>query len=284
MSTTGTTSEQKVSITDPSFSKENSTGYQLIIASQPEKITLALHQIAENKFTALQEMKAGSSNEIQKELAKLPYHKMELANVLAAYATPLVSLFPESIAETKKHKELLGLNHKLTESKIYSDHIPGTGITQLYQPNEDILSAVKSTFPQAKTSHFSTGLLSVLSAINKSSNKNSAYLYLHHEKFQVIIFQSGKLIFSNWFDFTTKEDVLYYLLYSLEQLSLHTDTTSLRVMGNISRSSDLYIELGKYFSEHSIQKAPAEMKFTAPLQKLELHKWFGVFCQPANAF
>jgi len=58
--------------------------------------------------------------------------------------------------------------------------------------------------------------------------------------------QDHKLILANQFSIKTQEDVLYYVLFILEQYTLNPLTVNITLVGNIESTSTLITSLKKY--------------------------------------
>ena len=61
-----------------------------------------------------------------------------------------------------------------------------------------------------------------------------------------------KLLYYNSFDFSTKEDFLYYLLFTLEQLNLDPGSVKLRLFGNVEEGDEIYSICYEYVQHLSI--------------------------------
>ena len=53
-------------------------------------------------------------------------------------------------------------------------------------------------------------------------------------------------MFYNIFEYETKEDFIYYILFTLEQLELSPEETNISIMGAINEQSELYEILYTY--------------------------------------
>lgn len=65
------------------------------------------------------------------------------------------------------------------------------------------------------------------------------YLNVKEQYYEMFVLQGAKLLFNNIFRFKTKEDFLYFLLFSMEQLHLDTETTPVYFMGMIEEDSQI---------------------------------------------
>jgi hypothetical protein len=66
------------------------------------------------------------------------------------------------------------------------------------------------------------------------------YVHIHESHFEIIVVQNQKLILFNSFDYSTPEDLLYYILFTAEQLQLNPEKFSLELLGKVSEWDSLY--------------------------------------------
>ena len=69
---------------------------------------------------------------------------------------------------------------------------------------------------------------------------------------EVTVISNRKLLLYNSFFFTTKEDFIYYLLFTFEQLELDTETTKLKLFGAIEEEDSIYKICFEYVKNISI--------------------------------
>ena len=66
------------------------------------------------------------------------------------------------------------------------------------------------------------------------------YVNVSSDSFDVVVIQNKQLYFSNSFSFETKEDFIYYILFTFEQLKLDVEEIQLYFTGDIELESELY--------------------------------------------
>mgnify|MGYP000967435394 CR=1 FL=1 len=76
--------------------------------------------------------------------------------------------------------------------------------------------------------------------------------FFSKNKFEIIVVQNQKLLLFNSFDFVTKEDFIYYLLFTTEQLNLNPENFKVQLLGVISEDSELFEIAYKYVRNVSI--------------------------------
>ena len=94
--------------------------------------------------------------------------------------------------------------------------------------------------------HSSSVLIETL--LRKCSNHDPVHFFVNVETdfFQITVTKRKKLIFYNAFNFNTKEDFIYYILFTAEQLHLNPEEFQLILLGDIEKDSELYNTVYNY--------------------------------------
>ncbi|MEG1198274.1 MAG: DUF3822 family protein [Algoriella sp.] len=79
-----------------------------------------------------------------------------------------------------------------------------------------------------------------------NSKDDEIYINLMHQKLEICILHKGDFIFYNLFETKTKEDFLFYILYTLNQLNISPNNVSLYAFGDLLNSQEYYETLKKY--------------------------------------
>jgi hypothetical protein len=83
-------------------------------------------------------------------------------------------------------------------------------------------------------------LVSKLLDRSKNIDEKQVFVHFSDSKFELVVIQNQKLLLFNSFDYQTKEDFIYYLLFTAEQLNLNPEHFRLQLLGNISEDSELF--------------------------------------------
>ena len=75
------------------------------------------------------------------------------------------------------------------------------------------------------------------------------YLNVKDQCFEMIVLKGAKLLFDNHFRFKTKEDFLYFLLFSVEQLHLDAGSVPVYFLGMIEEKSAITEIVSRYFRD-----------------------------------
>jgi hypothetical protein len=205
------------------------------------------------------------------------------ANLKAEFFSQSIAFinFPSTLVPDKLYKEeeaetLLAFNTKVN-GKVLADNIFSQKAYLIYSVPESILNIVSNFFPNAKYKAQESILIQQYSQLNTENKK--AYLYLNEQKVGITIFNGDKLIFNNSFKYDSKEDLLYYVLFSFEQLKLSPDSINVSVFGNIEETDESFGLMYEYIRNIKLGKRPHQFTFPTEFNPLADHKYFGLFTQ-----
>lgn len=72
------------------------------------------------------------------------------------------------------------------------------------------------------------------------------FVNVYQNNFQLIVIENNQLLLSNHFNYQSKEDFAYYVLFVAEQLKMDANSFVLTLYGNIKEKDDVYQILYKY--------------------------------------
>ncbi len=186
------------------------------------------------------------------------------------------TLVPSTIYNPKNNKELLELNTKVFPT-INVDKIKAQDLHLIYTLPEEIYNIANDYFPKAKLYSQESVAIEQYSKLNNKNEK--AYLYISDKRLNISIFKNGKLVFNNSFEYTAKEDILYFTLFSFEQLKLSTENIVVVLFGAIEENSDLYTLLYDYIRNIELGERTSELNFPPAFNNLPKQKYFNLFTQ-----
>ena len=202
--------------------------------------------------------------------------KAEFSSQSVAFVNFPSTLVPSKLYKKEEAETLLAFNTKVNGT-VLADNIVSQKAHLIYSVPESILTIVSNFFPKAKYKSQESILIQQYSQLN--TEKKKAYLYLNEQKVGITIFDGDKLIFNNSFKYTSKEDLLYYVLFSFEQLKLSTDSIEVTVFGTIEDTDESFSLIYKYIRNIKLGKRPHQFTFPTEFNPLADHKYFGLFTQ-----
>lgn len=165
--------------------------------------------------------------------------KFEQINVL--WCDPRFSLVPKEFASEQQAATLAKHVFATSSSELlrYSD----AGINQmLYPVSEKVYYAVRSRFPEANQEHLASR---ILNWYMDPSMDQDLLVINHGHSIQVLYREGEKLQFCQSFPYSTANEAAYFVLNSLEKLSINRDTATIRTLG-IRAEDELFQTLDTY--------------------------------------
>ena len=168
------------------------------------------------------------------------YLQKDFSSVSVVHQNNLSCLVPNTYFSEDKLSEYLNFNIKtLTSDFITFDDIQSIKAKNVYIPYVNINNFLFQNFGEFEYKHHLTIFIEKLISINNSDEK-VVYVNVSSDSFDVVVIQNKQLYFSNSFSFETKEDFIYYILFTFEQLKLDVEEIQLYFTGDIELESELY--------------------------------------------
>ncbi|MEQ6122923.1 DUF3822 family protein [Pseudotenacibaculum sp. MALMAid0570] len=170
----------------------------------------------------------------------------DFESVLVIHENNLNSFVPNEYFKEEALKDYLKFNIKTIRTDFVAfDDLEQQHIKNVYVPYVNINNFLFQNFGSFEYKHHTTILVEKLL---KTSGKEGFNFYINVGKssFDLVVVENKKLVLYNSYEYNSKEDFIYYILFAFEQLKLDPDKTPITFMGNINKESDLYKIVYKY--------------------------------------
>ncbi len=194
---------------------------------------------------------------VQKEIKQLfeknRIRDVKFSEVVAIHRNNLFSLVPRALFNENELANYLKFNAKiLANDHLEYDEIKSLDMVNVYVPFMNINNYIYDLFGEFEFMHHGTIMIQTLTNHHGNQNEPICYVHLIEGHMDIAVISNKKLILYNNFSFATKEDFIYYLLFTLEQLKLDTETTKLKLFGSIEEGDELYTMCHQYIRDISI--------------------------------
>jgi hypothetical protein len=174
------------------------------------------------------------------------YLQKDFSSILVIHENNLSTLVPNKYFSEDKLVEYLNFNIKtLATDYIAFDEIQEMNAKNVYVPYVHINNYLFQNFGTFEYKHHTTVLIEKLLSLGHFEEKK-VYINVTSKNFDVIVIQNKQLKFSNSFHFETKEDFIYYILFTFEQLKLDVEKIELYFCGDIELESEIYNSTYQY--------------------------------------
>ena len=167
------------------------------------------------------------------------------SQITVIYRNDLSTLVPETLFDETNIADYLKFNNKILPSDFISYDQLSNGTVNVYVPLVNINNYIYDTFGAFTYKHYSTLFIEHLINLKDGLDSNM-FVDVDENQFEIAVLKEQKLIFYNTFSYSTKEDFIYYILFTAEQLQMNPETFPLVFSGLIDEDSELYEIAYKY--------------------------------------
>jgi hypothetical protein len=183
----------------------------------------------------------GIADELKRVFEKSGALQLPFKKVSLIHQNELATFVPLSLFDETNLADYLAYNVRVMENDFIAyDFIKEYGLVNVYIPYVNVNNFIFEWFGEFEYAH-SSGLL-VKSLLKRAPASKDAQLFahLHSRQIDLVALIDGALLFYNTFHYTTAEDALYYLLFTIEQLGLSAETLPVHLSGSAPAKDTIY--------------------------------------------
>ena len=165
--------------------------------------------------------------------------------VVLIFTNSLFTLVPEELFDEDHAAGYLKFNTKILKTDFIASDKINKELVNVYIPYANITNYFFDKYGEFEYRHGISILIESLLKLPSEVNPK-VYLHSHLNSYELVIIENKKLLFANSFEFDSREDFLYYLLFTAEQLNLDANEFELILIGDISKDSEEYKMAWKY--------------------------------------
>jgi hypothetical protein len=163
----------------------------------------------------------------------------DFETVTVIHQNNLNTLVPNEYFKKDALKSYLKYSIKTIATDLITfDELDFMNSKNVYVPYVNINNFLFQNFGEFEYKHYSSVMLEKLFSI--ATNDICCYIHVSKSTFDIVIIKNSNLQFFNIFEYKTKEDFMYYVLFTLEQLDLSTEETLVSILGDMEEDSDLF--------------------------------------------
>ena len=229
------------------LNSKKTDNYIMTIQHSLDGLSFVIFDTAENKFIALKHYHISEKNisleTLLIELQEKESWKLEdFKNVNILIDNNNNTFVPKEYFQEEMKENYLSLLN-IEHPNVLTDDINGSDIVNVYSTQDKFTLSKENV----KTYHSSSILVKKL--IKEFSSRNPetrAFVNVKNNSYELIILNNDKLIFHNYFSFNTKEDFLYFLLFTFDQHNIDNESIPLYFLGFIEEKSSIVDLCSRY--------------------------------------
>jgi len=264
-------------ILDETLDLNKSQEYKLSILLKKDGLSFIILDTKVNKIVAYKSIKIDQVDNVKeycyfinKVLNQEEFVKSNYLNIDIIYNAFKSITVPENFYTDDKKDEIFKLNLELLDNeKVIVNSITNMGAKKLFAVPNCINEFITERFKNIRILHQTSP---IIYKYLKNKETDVIVVNLHTDFFDMMVFKNKQLVLDNSFKFKTKEDFLYYLLFSLEQLGLDPKEQKIQLFSDLSLAFKIINFSKKYFANIQTENHPKGYNFSYLFSKEDINK------------
>ncbi|MCV6631577.1 MAG: DUF3822 family protein [Flavobacteriaceae bacterium] len=184
---------------------------------------------------------------LKKAIASTEISKYRFKEVKLLFKNEKTTIVPKDLFDEKELLSYLRFNSRVIESDFLAfDEIPNTDLVNVYVAWKNLIDYAKKQFDTLQYRHYNSILIEHYIRSNSTKHETILKMVLDTNNFVLLAVNNKNLEYINSFSYRTKEDLVYFVLFCLEQLELNPAKTIIEVFGKTDMNDDRYKMLYSY--------------------------------------
>ena len=184
------------------------------------------------------------------------FNLINVVKVILILNNKLSVLVPNDFFKEDNCLDYLKFNSRLIKNDVASsDYIEELKAYNVYIAYGNITNYLIEKFGSFEYFHYNTVLLKKLYFELSADKKIIIYVNINKSYLNIIVFKGKKLYYSNTFNYKSKDDILYFLLFVMEQNKLVNNKTKIKLIGEKEDINQHYTYLSKFVKNIEIKNS-----------------------------
>ena len=173
--------------------------------------------------------------------------------IVVLHNNNLNAFVPSSLFDANYLASYLQYNTKVFETDFFTfDTISPYEINNIYVPFVNINNFLLDQYESFEYKNSNSILVNKLLDLAKNNEEKQIFVHIQKNTFELVIIKNQELLLFNSFNYTAPEDLIYFILFSCEQLQLNPEMISVKILGNCLESDSNYKIIHKYIRNCSL--------------------------------
>ncbi len=231
-----------------------------ILETQTNTISYLKHNLFNTNLNPIQLLE-----QLKESFATEPKLQESFSKVQVIYANSLSTLVPQALFNENALADYLKFNAKILPNDFITyDTITNAECMNVYIPLVNCNNYIFERYGSFSYKHHATILITKLLQSEKNKKEKKIVINVSATTFEIVYLKNGSLQLYNSFSYTTKEDFIYYILFTLEQLDVNPETIPVYFLGTINHEDETYKITYKYIRNVFFESRKENYTFSKP--------------------
>ncbi|MEC8724610.1 MAG: DUF3822 family protein [Bacteroidota bacterium] len=179
--------------------------------------------------------------------------QQSFSKVQIIHDNEMQTLVPSALFEEAHLSDYLKYNTKIFKTDFITyDVIQNKDAMLVYIPFVNINNYIFERFGSFEYKHSATVLIDKILQLEKNNNQKKFYINIQQTHFELIALDRNSFQLFNRFEYKTREDFIYYILFTAEQLDFNPENFKCILMGAVKVNDELFSIAFKYIRHVSL--------------------------------
>ena len=179
--------------------------------------------------------------------------QQSFSKVQIIHDNEMQTLVPSALFEEAHLSDYLKYNTKIFKTDFITyDVIQNKDAMLVYIPFVNINNYIFERFGSFEYKHSATVLIDKILQLEKNNNQKKFYINIQQTHFELIALDQNSFQLFNRFEYQTREDFIYYILFTAEQLDFNPENFKCILMGAVEENDELFSIAYKYIRNVSL--------------------------------
>lgn len=251
-----------VSSYDRLFDKSSSGQYYLSIRIDPDGLSFSVYSPVTGKYLGLESVRfpaafssTGSSyarkifsEKLDSYLLNHPWLGNDFKACCVIMHSNQYTLIPAPLYNPENKQDYLGFVHSPAEGSLFADQkLVSVDSWIVYAADPLIYALPGKYFPAAKRYHHAGALLeTIIPEYRNAELQDPVFVNVKKDSVDIIVLKEGRLRYCNSFRWKVADDLVYFLIFVMDQLALNPEKVPVFLMGMIEPDDNLHELMLKY--------------------------------------
>ncbi len=259
--------------------------YTLLVELGKYAASLAMYDHSSNEYVAVEQLNFKFSNRendylgvFEEYFSNSFFKGINYKNIAVLWSADLFSIVPHPLFDGTNLKSYLKISTGYTgKQEILTQYESSIDSHFIYAVDSRAKKSIENIFPGSGIHHYNASLINALLSDYKNEQQTTMVAHIQNGHFELAIIDNRKLKYFNRFEYTTSEDVAYYVLFVCETLKISPEEIEFKLAGEIEKKSEIYNLLYKYIRNINLVTRGNKYKLAGELQSLPGHYFYNLF-------
>lgn len=259
---------------DRIFDKARSEKYFLSIRFEPDGLFYAVFDTEIQKYIALESSLQYGTAELYDFIGKHEFLRKSFSKIVCIIPSSQYTLVPNALYNPDKKEEYLSFIFDVHQgNQIHTSDLASEDAKLIYATPLAYDQIAEDFFPSAMLLPRTAAFINYILPRFRNVPSSLIFMNLYRDEFDLLVLENGKMKFCNNYSFKAPEDLVYYTLFVMDQLSLNPEKAEVSMSGKISIKSDLVKLLRKYIRFVNVLKFDGNTSLSYALSEVEPHRF-----------